>query len=330
MSRNLNDASVVCATPVFTVRSTLEVTVPSANVLTGYGPPEMLHWQEVQPLHPDAGQIRLRVRAAGVGPTDLAIRRGNLEEVFALSPNAVLGFEAAGVVDALGDGVDGGVAVGDEVAAWLPGLGGYGEYALVSAWTIKPPGVTFVQAAALPASVEAAVGVLDQLGIVQGETLLIIGGAGSVGIIATQLAVSRKANVIAAANPRDHDLLRELGATPVQYGDRLVDQVLAITPGVDAVMDAAGRGALPAAIELAGGSERVITLSDPRAQELGVRFSAATLDRAPRAVDEGMALLAAGTLRMKHRRELPLQQAAEAHRLLESGETHDKVVLTAP
>ena len=146
----------------------------------------------------------------------------------------------------------------------------------------------------------------------------------------TELAVSRKANVIAAANPRDHDLLRELGATPVQYGDRLVDQVLAITPGVDAVMDAAGRGALPAAIELAGGSERVITLSDPRAQELGVRFSAATLDRAPRAVDEGMALLAAGTLRMKHRRELPLQQAAEAHRLLESGETHDKVVLTAP
>jgi NADPH:quinone reductase-like Zn-dependent oxidoreductase len=87
---------------------------------------------------------------------------------------------------------------------------------------------------------------------------------------------------------------------------------------------------LPAAIELAGGSERVITLSDPRAQELGVRFSAATPDRAPRAVDEGMALLAAGTLRMKQRRELPLQEAAEAHRLLESGETHDKVVLSAP
>ena len=93
---------------------------------------------------------------------------------------------------------------------------------------------------------------------------------------------------------------------------------------------AAGRDALPAAIELAGGTERVITLSDPRAQQLGVRLSAPTPDRAPRAVDEGMALLAAGTLRMKHRRELPLQQAAEAHRLLESGETHDKVVLTAP
>src|SRR3954449_9669166 len=128
----------------------------------------MLHWQEVQPLHPDAGQIRLRVRAAGVGPTDLAIRRGNLKEVFALSSNAVLGFEAAGVVDALADGVNGGVAVGDEVAAWLPALGGYGQYALASAWTIKPPEVSFVDAAALPASMEAAVGVLEQLGIVRG------------------------------------------------------------------------------------------------------------------------------------------------------------------
>jgi NADPH:quinone reductase-like Zn-dependent oxidoreductase len=220
--------------------------------------------------------------------------------------------------------------VGDEVAAWLPGLGGYGEYALASAWTLKPPGVSFVEAAALPASVEAAVGVLDQLGVARGETLLILGGAGSVGIIATQLAVSRNATVIAAASPRDHDLLRELGATPVAYGERLVAQVREITPHVDAVMDAAGRGSLPAAIELAGGRERVITLSDPRAQQLGVRLSAPTPDRAPRAVDDGMVLLAAGALRMKQRLELPLQQAAEAHRLLESGETHDKVVLSTP
>jgi NADPH:quinone reductase-like Zn-dependent oxidoreductase len=307
----------------------LEIPVPNANVLTGYGPPEMLRWQEVDLSEPGVGQIRMRVRAAGVGPTDLAIRRGNLKEVFALAPDAVLGFEAAGVVDAVGEGVDG-VVVGDEVAAWLPGLGGYGEYALTSAWTIKPPGVSFVEAAALPASVEAAVGVLGQLGIVQGETLLILGGAGSVGIIATQLAVSYKATVIAAANPRDHELLRELGATPVPYGQRLVEQVREITPQVDAVMDAAGRDALPAAIELAGGRERVITLSDPRAQELGVRLSAPTPDRAPRAVDEGMALLAAGSLRMKQQRELPLQRAAEAHRLLESGETRDKVVLSAP
>src|SRR3954447_7034522 len=147
----------------------------SANVLTGYGPPETLRWQKVRPAEPAAGQIRMRVRAAGVGPTGVEIRGGNMREVFALAPDAVLGFEAAGVVDALGDGVDG-VTIGDEVAAWLPGLGGYGEYAPAPSGPIKPPAVSFVEAAALPASMEAAVGVLGQLGIVGGETLLILGG----------------------------------------------------------------------------------------------------------------------------------------------------------
>ena len=84
-----------------------------------------------------ARPVRIAVRAAGVGPTDLKIRRGDLQSVFALPEPAVLGFEAAGVVDALGADTHG-VSIGDEVAAWLPGLGGYGEYALASAWTGNP------------------------------------------------------------------------------------------------------------------------------------------------------------------------------------------------
>jgi NADPH:quinone reductase-like Zn-dependent oxidoreductase len=305
-----------------------EVKMPSACVLTEYGPPAVLRWQQVELPQPGAGQIRLRVRAAGVGPTDLEIRRGHLRAIFSFTGDPILGFEAAGVVDALGEGVDG-IKVGDEAAAWLPSLGGYGEYALASSWTIKPRTVSFVDAAALPASVEAAVGVLDQLGVVAADTVLILGGAGSVGTIATQIAVSRGAAVIAAARRRDHERLRELGAAPVSYGQNLVEQVRQISGRVDAVMDAAGRGSLAQAIELAGGTERVITLSDPHAQDFGVRLSAATPDRAPHAVAQGMALLAEGKLRMKERRELPMQDAAEAHRLLESDETHDKIVLTA-
>jgi NADPH:quinone reductase-like Zn-dependent oxidoreductase len=304
-----------------------EVHVPSACVLTEYGAPAVLRWQQVELPQPAAGQIRLRVRAAGVGPTDLEIRRGDLRAIFSLTADSVLGFEASGVADALGEGVQG-ISVGDEVAAWLPSLGGYAEYALASSWTIKSQAVSFVDAAALPASVEAAVGVLDQLGVVEGDIVLILGGAGSVGTIATQIALSRGATVIAAASPRDHELLRELGAAPVTYGENLVEQVREISSRVDAVMDAAGRGSLAEAIELAGGTERVITLSDPHAQDFGVRLSAPTPDRAPGAVAQGMALLAEGKLRMKQRRELPMQHAAEAHRLLESGETHDKVVLT--
>jgi NADPH:quinone reductase-like Zn-dependent oxidoreductase len=190
--------------------------MPKAVVLTQYGPPDVLVWKDVPMPAPGPGQVRIRVKAAGVSPTDPKIRRGDLEAVFPLPPDAVLGFEAAGVVDALGPSVSG-VREGDEVASLLLGLGGYGEYALASSWTPKPPNVSWSDAAALPASAEAAVGILKQLGVSRGETVLILGAAGSVGMIATQLAVSQGAMVIGAASPRDHDLVRHLGGVPVIY-----------------------------------------------------------------------------------------------------------------
>lgn len=113
---------------------------------------------------PGRGQVRIRIKAAAVSPTDPKIRRGDLKAVFPLPPNAVLGFEAAGIVDALGPSVSG-AKEGDEVATLLFGLGGYAEYALASSWTVKPPGVGWSDAAALPASAEAAVGVLKQLSV---------------------------------------------------------------------------------------------------------------------------------------------------------------------
>src|SRR6476661_787151 len=145
---------------------------------------------------PSAKEIRIKVRVSGVGPTDLKIRRGDVQAVFPLPDPAVLGFETAGTVDAVGTGVTD-VAVGDEVAALLPSLGGYGEYVLAAAWTPKPPQVSWYDAGALPASVEAAVGVLRQLDVAEGETLLVLGAGGSVGIIATQLAVRQGLKVIA-------------------------------------------------------------------------------------------------------------------------------------
>jgi NADPH:quinone reductase-like Zn-dependent oxidoreductase len=277
---------------------------------------------------PSERQIRIKVRVSGVGPTDLKIRRGDLEAVFPLPDPAVLGFETAGVVDAVGSEVTD-VAVGEEVAAWLSSLGGYGEYALAAAWTHKPPQVSWDDAGALPASVEAAVGVLRQLGATGGETLLILGAGGSVGVIATQLAVRQGLKVIGAVGPRDEALTKELGATPVRYGDNLLANVRGVADRVDATFDAAGKGGLEDAITLTGGSERVITLADERAAELGVRFSAGTPDRAPDAVEIGMQLLVRGELRLRSQQSIPMTRAAEAHRLLEGGQVHDKLLLTA-
>jgi NADPH:quinone reductase-like Zn-dependent oxidoreductase len=298
-----------------------------AVVLTQYGTPDVLAWKDVQLPEPGPGQVRIRVKSAGVGPTDLKIRRGEVR--FARPPDAILGFEAAGVVDALGPSVSG-VEQGDEVASLLPALGGYGEYALASSWTPKPPKVTWSDAAALPASAEAAVGTLKQLGLTSGETLLVLGAAGSVGMIATQLAVSRGATVIGAAAPHDHDLVRDLGAVPVSYGPNLADRVRQIVPSVQAVLDTAGKGGLRDAMDLAGGPKRIITLADEHAGDLGVAFSEPTPDRAPEAVDQTMPLLASGALRLRRQRHLPMEQAAEAHRLLENGEVHEKVILETP
>ncbi|MFZ0162274.1 MAG: alcohol dehydrogenase catalytic domain-containing protein, partial [Trebonia sp.] len=154
--------------------------MPNAVVMTGYGPPEVLKWAGVPLTEPGEGQIRVKVKAAGISPTDLALRAGYLKAV-PLPPNAVLGFEAAGTVDAIGPGVTG-TSAGDGVTALLFSLGGYAEYAVAPIWARKPDSVSWTDAAALPSSAEAAAGVLRQLNVKSGETLLLFGGGGSVGI----------------------------------------------------------------------------------------------------------------------------------------------------
>jgi NADPH:quinone reductase-like Zn-dependent oxidoreductase len=161
-----------------------------AVVMDDFGPPDVLRLAETDVQAPAAGQILVAVRYAGVGPTDLAIRAGHLKGVFPGGPGTVLGFEAAGVVESVGHSIQD-VAVGDEVAVFLPRLGGYATLALADFWVPKPASVSWTDAAALPASGEAAVRVLGQLGVRAGETLLVLGAAGSVGRLATQLAVAQ-------------------------------------------------------------------------------------------------------------------------------------------
>jgi NADPH:quinone reductase-like Zn-dependent oxidoreductase len=182
------------------------------------------------------------------------MRAGYLKDAIPLPPDAVLGFEVAGTVDAAGPGVTG-TSTGDGVTALLFGLGGYAEYAVASMWARKPESVSWLDAAALPSSAEAAAGVLRQLDLRSGETLLLFGGGGSVGVIATQLAIDRGVTVISAVGECDETLARELGAIPVRYGAGVADRVRALGP-VDAVFDAAGQGVLADAVALAGRPNR--------------------------------------------------------------------------
>jgi len=291
-------------------------------VMSGYGDPDVLRLSAVDVPEPGPGQIRVAVRFAGVGPTDLAIRAGHLRHVFKLAAPAILGFEAAGVVDAIGAGVRD-VTPGDEVAVSLPGLGGYAEYVVASFWVRKPARVSWEDAAAIPASGEAAVRVLRTLGVTAGERLLVLGGAGAVGTIATQLAVAAGANVISAVRRADFAVAEQLGATPIDYARPLGESVTA----VDAVLDASGHSDLEAAVRLAGGPDRVITLSDPRGPQLGVMLSNAIPDGINTALAEAMAVLDDGRLALRPQVVRPLTEASTVHAELGAGTLRSKVLL---
>ena len=300
--------------------------MPNAVVMTGYGPPEVLKWAAVPLGEPGEGQVRIKVKAAGVGPTDLDMRAGYLKDVIPLPPNAVLGFEAAGPSDAVGPGVTG-TSIGDAVTALLFSLGGYAEYAVASIWTGKPDTVSWIDAAALPSSAEAAVGVLRQLNVTSGETLLLVGGGGSVGIIATQLAAARGVMVISAVGGHDETLARELGATPVRYGAGLAcgsARWARWTPCSTRPARASWPTRSPWPADPSGSSPcRTRPLLTSASRCLSPRPTVPLVPwmrRSPCSPTVGSRLRAHHTM--------PMQQAAEAHRQLESGNVHERIILT--
>ncbi|MFP3988787.1 NADP-dependent oxidoreductase [Streptomyces sp. E11-3] len=297
-----------------------------AIVYEEFGGPGVLRLADVDEPHPGPGQVRLKVQAAAVNPIDYKIRYGWLEQVFRTTLPATPGMEAAGVVDEVGEGVSG-IAVGDEVLGWTD-TGAYAEYALATVVAAKPSGLGWEEAAALPVAAETAQRVLDTLSVAAGDTLLLHGAAGAVGSAGVQLAVARGARVIGTASPANHDYLRALGAVPVSYGDGLVARVREVAPeGVDAVFDAVGRGALADSIVLRGGStDRIVTIADPNAPELGVAFSRGGV-RDAASLAAHAALAAEGILRVPVAARFPLADAAKAMELSEAGHVRGKLVL---
>ncbi|CAA9388657.1 MAG: hypothetical protein AVDCRST_MAG03-436 [uncultured Rubrobacteraceae bacterium] len=298
-----------------------------AVVMDEFGGPGVLHVAERELPEPGAGQVRVRVRASGVNPFDGKVRSGRMQQMFTTELPAVLGLEISGVVDAVGSGVEG-LAAGDEVLGHAEG-GGYAEYALATTVAPKPDGLGWAEAAALPVAAETALRVLDLLGVARGDTVLVHGAAGAVGTVAVQIAAARGATVVGTASEANHDYLRELGATPVVYGEGLIDRVRAVAPdGVDAVFDVAGQGALPDSIELRGGTSRIATIADPEAYRLGVTFSGASARDAGELAE--LARQAAdGRLRLTVARTYPLEEAPAAHASVDTGHGRGKIVLLA-
>ncbi|MDJ0395654.1 NADP-dependent oxidoreductase [Rhodococcus sp. G-MC3] len=285
-----------------------------------FGGPEVLELVDLIDPHAGQGQVRIAVRAAGVNTSDWKKRQGLMDEELPQT----LGYEAAGIVDEIGDGVTG-VAVGDRVFGFSDDGIAQAELAVLTHFAPVPKSLGFSDAAALPVALETATRALDQLGFA--ATLLVNGASGSVGSAVVQLAVARGSRVIGTASPANHEYLRSLGAEPVVYGERLVDRVRALGP-VDRALDVAGGGVLPELIELTGSADHVVTIADfAGAQQCGVRFSRGDSGRALHVLDEIGALIETGGFQVPAVQSFALADVAAAHRLGERGGVRGKIVL---
>ena len=312
--------------------------MPYAIEYDRLGGPEVLEYREIAHTMPDRGQVLIEVRAIGVNPIEWKIRSGVRSSGPFTGPRR-LGADAAGVIVAVGEGLDG-WAIGDEVIV----SNASGAYAteLVSAaskLTRKPSGLSWEEAAAIPIPVGTAHQAITSLGVGEADTFLLHGGSGAVGQAAIQLARRLGATVVATASEANHERLRQLGAIPIAYGPGLADRVRAAAPqGVDVALDGAGTDeAIEVSKELVADHRRVATIvQGARAAELGIRAwgggnpvpltaeeAALRVDAVPLAAQ----LAADGVFELEIARRYPLTEAAEAHRQSETGHVRGKIVL---
>lgn len=298
-----------------------------AIIFDRFGGTEVLREADIEIPQPGPGQVRVRVRAAGVNALDGKIRSGALQSVFPTALPAVPGLEFAGTVDALGEGVRD-VRVGDEVLGWSD-TGSYAEYALATTVAAKPVGLDWAHAVALPVAGETAERALNLLGVGAGDTVLIHGAAGAVGTLAVQLATARGARVIGTAGATNQDYVTSLGATATLYGEGLVERVRSLAPdGVDAVLDVAGKGALEDSVSLRGGTERIVTLADFRAHQLGVAFADGPQERSAERLAALAEAAATGKLVTTVAAVHPLARAGAAQEVSDGGHVRGKLALT--
>ncbi|MCO5998679.1 NADP-dependent oxidoreductase [Actinoallomurus rhizosphaericola] len=291
-----------------------------------FGGPDVLQLIDAEEPHAGPGQVRIAVRAAGVNPVDWRLREGQVLGAHPVELPFGVGQDAAGVVDEVGEGVEG-VEVGDHVFG--EGTSTYAEFAVLSAWARMPDGLTFEEAAGYPSVVETALRIIREVGVRPGQTLLVSGASGGVGSAVLQIARDRGIAVIGTAGAANQDYLRSLGARATTYGEGWVERVRRLGR-VDAALDLAGSGVIRELVELTGDPQKVISIADLGAPELGVRFSGVA-GSVPDALAEAAGLIARGRLHIPVQKSYTLAEAAAAHIDSQAGHTRGRrVVVVAP
>ncbi|MGH8903911.1 MAG: NADP-dependent oxidoreductase [Egibacteraceae bacterium] len=307
-----------------------------AAVIDRFGPDARFRMAELPTPEPVRGQLRLRIEAAGVNPVDAEIRAGSVPLIQAARFPMVLGWEAAGVIDAVGEGVTG-WSVGDPAMCFsvyrLTQVGMYGDHVVLGAEAFAscPYNMDSVAAATLPAAGLTALQALEAISVSAGDRLLVMGAAGAVGGAITEIAVARGAEVIACVSAADIGRARELGA--VHVVDRCDDVVALVREltggGADAAIDAAQGGAAKAAFDSVRDNGRFCTIVPASVPASGRGIDPITvIVQSDGAQMRELARLASeGAVTARVSRVLSLEDAAKAHELVMAGGLAGKVVL---
>jgi NADPH:quinone reductase-like Zn-dependent oxidoreductase len=306
--------------------------MPKAVRYDVFGGIDVLRVEEVERPVPGDGQVLVRVRAAGINPSEAAIRTGAVAQLFPSTFPSGQGSDLAGVVEEVGAGV-GGFSPGEEVIGFSNRRDSQAELVLVEAGdlTHKPAGVSWEVAGGLYVVGVTAWGMVRAVQPSEGETVVVSGAAGGVGSLAVQLARRTGATVVGLAGRSNQEWLRSHGVIPVVYGDGVADRIRAAAPGgVDAFIDTHGDGYVELALGLGVAPERIDTIVDyAAAAKHGVKTDGGA-EAGPGA--EILAVLAGliadGHLEVPIANVYPLAQVREAYIELERRHTRGKIVLT--
>ena len=300
-----------------------------AIAIEGFGGRDLLKLVELPIPEPGPDDVLVRVRAAGVGPWDAKIRKGLFGK---RSFPYVLGVEASGTVESAGENVAD-LREGDEVYVYSSGC--YAEYVAAPAKkaTRKPASLSFEEAAGVPVAGSTAYqGIVEEIGMKEGETVLIPGAAGGVGTMAVQIAAFLGARVLATASPHNHDYLRSLGVTEaIDYHGDWVAEARTIAPGgVDAVLDCVGGETFRRSFEAVRDGGRVVTIvafGEEVVPGRGITHHPFSARAERRKLEKLSEMFDAGELRVEIEDVLPLEEAAKTHERVEVGHTRGKIVL---